>query len=285
MGRILDEGSGSPKGKLRSLGEAAALVADGDRVGFGGQPALARRPMAFARELVRAGRSGLHVYNQIGGLEADLLIGAGAVATTNCAYVGLGDLGPSPHFERAAAGAAIGVAEYTEFTLVAGLRAASMDLPFMPWKTAWGSQVVSLHGWRTVACPYSGQELLAVPAVALDVAVIQVATADEEGNVSLPEPLEISYDFDYLVCRAARKTIVCAERIEPVADPSRVGLFGREVDAVVHAPGGAWPCAMGGFYGADLDHLRDAYLPAATASNGAFARYLVEHVHRRREPA
>lgn len=277
MGRIPVPAKGPRKSKLVSLAEAAALVADGDRVGFGGQPALARRPMAFARELVRAGRRDLRLYNQIGGLEVDLLIGAGAVASTNCAYVGLGDLGPSPHFERAAREGAIEVNEYTEFTLVAALRAAGADLPFMPWKTGWGSQVAELRGWRTVSCPYTGQEVLAIPAAPLEVAAIQVESCDERGNVTLPDPLELSYDFDYLVCRAARRVVVCAERIEPVADPSRVGLIGREVDAVVHAPGGAWPCAQGGGYGADLAHLRDAYLPAACAE-GAFAAYLDEHV-------
>jgi glutaconate CoA-transferase subunit A len=259
------------------------MVADGCRLGFGGQPALARRPMGFARELVRQRRGDLHLFNQIGGLEIDLLIGAGLVESTNCCYVGLGDLGPSPHFQRAAGEGSVAIAEYSEFTLVASLRAAGMDLPFMPWKTAWGSQLVDLNGWKQIRCPYTGVDLLAVPANALDVAVIQVESCDERGNVPLPDPLEISYDFDFLICRAARQVIVCAERVEPIDDPSRVALFGREVSAVVDSPNGAWPCALGGSYGVDFEHLLDTYLPAAAAAD-SFDAYLADHVFGRQEP-
>jgi glutaconate CoA-transferase subunit A len=270
--------------KVVSLERAAAIVPDGCRIGFGGQPALARRPMGMVRELVRQGRSGLHVFNQIGGLEIDLMIGAGAVASTNCCYVGLGDLGPGPNFQRAAREGTVAIVEFSEFTLVAGLRAAAQDLPFMPWKTAWGTEVARRQGWSTVTCPYTGLELLAVPATNLDVAVIQVESCDAHGNVRLPDPLEISYDFDYLACHAAERVIVCAERVEPVADASRVGLLGREVSAVVHSPGGSWPGALGSSYGIDFGHLRDTYLPAA-ADPLAFDAYLGEYVRARREPS
>lgn len=269
----------SPESKLTTLAAAAALVGDGGRLGFGGQPALARKPMAFARELIRQGRRGLRVFNQIGGLEVDLMIGAGAVASTNCCYVGLGELGPGPNFQREARAARIEVVEYSEFTLSAGLRAATMDLPFLPWKTAWGTDVAVEQGWKEIRCPYTGTRLLAVPATRLDVAVIQVESCDASGNVRLPDPLEISYDFDYLACRAADRVVVCAERVEPIADPSRVALVAPEVSAVVHAPGGGWPCAQGGSYGADLAHLTDEYLPASRS--GRIADYLRAHVHER----
>jgi glutaconate CoA-transferase, subunit A len=263
--------------KTTTLERAAGLVEDGCRIGFAGQPALARRPMAFVRELIRQQRSGLHVFNMIGGLEVDLLLGAGAVASTNCCYVGLGDLGQSPHFQRAAQAHTVRIEEYSEFTLVASLRAAGMNLPFIPWKTGWGSELARRQGWKTVVCPYTGIDLLAIPANELDVAVIQVARADRSGNVELPLPLELSYDFDYLIGRAAKRVIVCAERVEEIPDPSRVAMIGREVDCVVHAPHGAWPCGLGGEYAPDIEHLTGTYLPA-TATPAAFAGYLREHV-------
>ena len=262
--------------KVRSLAEAARLVDDGASVGFGGSNALWRRPMALVRELIRQKREGLSVYNMIGGLEVDLLLGAGAVAATHCCYVGLDDFGHAPHFQRAASEGIVEIHEYSEFTFVAGLRAAGMDLPFMPWKTAWGSEVAQRQGWRTVRCPYTDAELLAVPANQLDVAIIHAARCDENGNVELPHPLDFIYDFDYLLARAAKCVIVSAERVEPLPDASRVAMIGREVDCVVRAPHGAWPCGVASLYGVDGANL-DEYLRASVGGN--VGSYLDRFVH------
>lgn len=251
-------------------------MSDGIRIGFGGSNALWRRPMAFARELVRQRRRDLAVYNMIGGLETDLLLGAGSVASTHTCYVGLDEFGQSPHFQRAAADGAVAINEYSEFTFVAGLRAAGMDLPFLPWKTAWGSEVVERQGWKTVSCPYTGMELLAVPANKLDVAVIHAVRCDTRGNVELPYPLDFIYDFDYLLARAADRVIVCAEHIEPIADATRVAMIGREVDCVVHTPRGAWPCGVASQYPVAGEHV-DEYVRAAQ-DPATFAEYLERFV-------
>jgi glutaconate CoA-transferase subunit A len=261
--------------KLRPLAEAAQLVPDGARIGFGGSNALWRRPMAFVRELVRQGRRDLSVYNMIGGLEVDLLLGAGSVAATHCCYVGLDELGHAPHFQRAAGAGSVEIHEYSEFTFVAGLRAAGMDLPFLPWRTAWGTEVAERQGWHTIRCPYTGVELLAVPAIKLDVAVIHAARCDADGNVELPYPLDFIYDFDYLLARAAKVVIVCAEDVEPIPDATRVAMISREVDCVVHAPRGAWPCGIASRYSVDREHI-DAYVRAARGDG--FEAYLDEHV-------
>ena len=276
-----DAGAGTParasREKVRSLAAAAREVADGDRIGFGGSNALWRRPLAFARELVRQRRTGLHAFNMLGGLEVDLLLGAGALASTNCCYVGLDDLGQSEHFQRAAREHSVEINEYTEFTFVAGLRAAGMDLPFMPWKSAWGSEVVERLGWETIVCPYTGAELLAVPATELDVAVILVPRADPAGNVELSNPPDFIGDFDLLVARAARRVIVCAEEVGPVREPTQIAMIGREVDTVVHTPRGGWPGGMAGRYQVDARHMAERYLPA-TADPAAFRAYLDEFV-------
>jgi glutaconate CoA-transferase subunit A len=209
----------------------------------------------------------------IGGLEVDLLLGAGALASTNCCYVGLDEFGQSAHFQRAAQSGEVEISEYTEFTFVAGLRAAGAGLPFMPWKTGWGSEVVERLGWKTVRCPYTDVELLAVPAIELDVAVIHASRCDRNGNVELSHPLDFIYDFDYLIARAAKRVIVCAERVEPIPDPTRIAMIGREVDCVVHAPGGGWPGGVASFYQVDGEHLDGEYLPASTSPE-AFAEYL-----------
>ena len=234
-----------------------------------------RRPMAFARALVRRKVKGLHVFHMLAGLETDLLIGAGAVASTNCAYVGLLELGQAPNFQRAARAGDIQVNEYSEFLYIAGLRAADLGLPFVPWKTPWGSDIVKSLGLRTVADPYSGAEFIAVPASRIDVAVIHAERVDEDGYVELPDEPDLIWDYDYLVARVAATTIVCAEEIAPPKDPARVAVIGREVACVVEAPRGAWPLGLHPRYEPDRAHLLEQYLVAATDAD-SFQRYLSE---------
>jgi glutaconate CoA-transferase subunit A len=259
---------------LCSLEEAAAAVPDGAHIAFGGGGAGMRRPLAFARALARRGARGLHVHHMLGGLETDLLIGAGAVASTNCAYIGLLEYGQAPNFQRAAREGLVEVNEYSEFMYVAGLRAADMGIPFIPWRTPWGSETVERLGIETVRDPYGEEELLAVPATKIDVTVLQVERADADGYVELPAEPDLIWDYDYLVGRVGAKTIVCAEEVGPIRDPARVALVGREVDHVVELPRGAWPLGLHPRYGPDVAHLNDAYLPAAAAGAEAFAAYL-----------
>lgn len=261
--------------KRATAAEAAALVADGARIGFGGSAGLWRRPMEFVRALIRAGRTDLHAFGVLSGLDIDLLIGAGAIASTNTSYVGLDEFGQAPNFQAAAISGAVAVNEYSEWIITAALRASNMALSFLPWRTGQHSNIASDLGLERVTCPYTGTSYLAIPAADLDVTVIQATRADAAGNTELGVPLDFIYDVDGLLARAAKTVIVCAEEIGPV-DPTRIQLLGREVAAVVESPRGAWPCGMSPLYGIDRDHLLDEYLPAA--ASGAFAGYLERFV-------
>jgi glutaconate CoA-transferase subunit A len=257
-----------------SLEEAVASVFEGAHVAFGGGGAGMRRPVAFARALARSGARDLHVHHMLGGLETDLLIGAGAVASTNCAYLGLLEYGQAPSFQRAARTGEIEVNEYSEFMYIAGLRAADMGIPYIPWRTPWASETVERLGLKTVVDPYSGTELIAVPATHIDVCVLQVERADADGYVELPDEPDLIWDYDYLIGRVAKRTIVCAEEIGPVRDRARVALIGREVDQVVELPRGAWPTGLHPRYGPDVEHITNTYLPASAAGGEEFAAYL-----------
>jgi glutaconate CoA-transferase, subunit A len=263
--------------------DAAALVPDGAQIAFGGGGALMRRPLAFSRALIRHGARELHVHNFLGGLEIDLLIGAGAVASTNCAYLGLLEYGQAPSFQRAASAGEIRVNEYSEFSFMACLHAADLGLPFIPWKTPWGSDITTELGFKTVRDPYGELELLALPATPLDVAVIHVDRVDADGYVELPDAPDLVWDYDYLIARVARTTIVCAEEIAPPRDPARVAIVGKEVACVVHAPGGAWPAGLYPRYEPDVEHLEHEYIPAAEAGGKALRAYFDEYVYRRVE--
>lgn len=263
-----------------SLEEAAGLVADGARIGFGGSVGLYRRPAAFARELIRQGRRDLDVFGVLNGIEADLLIGAGCVRSTNTSYIGFDELGQAPNFQRAASAGEIEVNEYTEWMITASYRAANMAIPYIPWISSRHNDVTKRLGIKEVECPYTGMPLLAVPANNLDVAVVQAERADGEGNVEISVPLDYIYDADSLLARSAQTVIVCVEEIGEV-DPNRVALVGREVDAVVQVSRGAAPGGLLPAYGIDRAHITEVYVPAALG--GEFGAYLEEHVHGKKE--
>jgi glutaconate CoA-transferase, subunit A len=269
--------------KLLSIEQAAELVPDGARIAFGGGGALMRRPLEFSRALIRRGVRDLHVHSFLGGLEIDLLIAAGAVDSTNCAYLGLLEYGQAPSFQRAAREGEIRVNEYSEFSFMGCLHAADLGLPFIPWKTPWGSDITTELGLKTVRDPYGGLELLALPAMSLDFAVIHAERVDLDGYVELPDAPDLVWDYDYLIARVARVTIVCAEEIAPPRDPARVAVVGKEVACVVHAPGGAWPAGLHPRYEPDVEHLVHDYIPAAEAGGEALSAYLEEYVHQRVE--
>ena len=146
--------------------------------------------------------------------------------------------------------------------LVGGLRAAVMGLPFLPTRAALGSQLVEERGLRTVLDPYTGDELLAVPAIRPDVAFVHAWRADEDGNVQFPWPPDHLADVDLLVARAARTVVVSVEEIVPAdvvaAEPERTKLFGFEVDLLVEAPGGARPGALPPLYHEDGEWIAGA---------------------------
>jgi glutaconate CoA-transferase subunit A len=135
------------------LADAAALVADGAKIGFGGSIGLYRRPVSFARELIRQERRDLHVYGLLNGFEADLLIGAGCVASTNSSYVGFDELGQAPNWQRFAAEGRIEVNEYSEWMITAGYRAANMALPYLPWVSGRFTDMGKSLGLKEVECP------------------------------------------------------------------------------------------------------------------------------------
>jgi glutaconate CoA-transferase subunit A len=240
--------------------DAVALVADGSTVGFSGA-VLRGKPVAAARALAVAGRRELELVTFTGSLEVELLLAAGALRSVVSSYVGLGPHGLARGFSAAVAEGRVEDRELSEWMLVGGLRAAVMGIPFLPTRAALGSQLVGERGFRTVQDPYSGDELLAVPALRPDVAFIHAWRADEEGNVQFPWPPDHLADVDLLVARAARTTVVSVEEIVAAdvvaAEPERTRLFGFEVDLLVEAPGGARPGTMTPLYHEDGDWIAE----------------------------
>jgi glutaconate CoA-transferase subunit A len=172
----------------------------------------------------------------------------------------------------------IAVRELDEGMVVAGLRAAAQRLPFLPIRAGLGSDVLTHDpSLRTVRSPYDdGEELVAMPALPLDVAFVHMNRADEHGNAAYlgPDPY-----FDDLFCLAARRRVISCERVVTTADltavvPPQALLLNRMmVDGVVESPGGAHFTSCVPDYGRD-EPFQAEYVAAAKddAAWAPFAR-------------
>jgi glutaconate CoA-transferase subunit A len=261
--------------KRRSLADAAELVRDGDTVALGGALSY-REPMALVRELIRQGRRDLRLVGSAHGIDVDLLVGASAVAAVEESYVGFEqDLGLAPAYRRAAEAGTVEVRETCCYTLLQQLRAAEYGLPFMPVRGVAGTGIRDLHPeYGEIECPFTGERLVAVPALAPDVALVHGLSADRRGNVHLRRPLVLDERFAH----ASRKLIVTVERLAPAAEVAEAGIVlpAFLVDAVVEAPLGAHPTSCYPHYAYDRAHMRE-WVGAARSDDGA-REYLDRYV-------
>ncbi len=265
--------------KLVGLKTAAEMVEDGCSLAIGGIT-MGRKPMAFLRQLVSNSVKGLTIYAFLSGIDVDMLIGAGCVKRLVSAYVGFEGMGMAPNFRRCSVTNEIEVREHSEYMYILGLRASRMGVPYLPTKAGLGSQLIDVLNLKTVACPYTEEKLLAIPAITPDIAVIHVLKSDAYGNIQNPAKRDFLVDSDYLLIRAAKKKIVTAEEIVPEEEirqkPEDTVIFHYEVDAVVHSPRGAYPTSFVPLYPPDLSHM-GKYLKLSKTPEG-FQEYLKEYV-------
>jgi glutaconate CoA-transferase, subunit A len=263
--------------KRATLDEAAALVPSGATVALGGG-LCARLPMALVRALVRAGRDDLHVVGSAHSIDVDLLIAAGAVGVCEESYVGFEqDLGLAPAYRRAAETGAVAVRESCCVTLLTQLRAAEMGLSFLPVRGVKGTDMEALHPeYRRVRCPFTGDELVAVPPLAPDVALLHAPIGDAAGNLHLDQP----YVLDERFAHASRMVVATVDRLVPTSEVVAAGVTipGHTVAAVVEAPFGAHPASCYPGYAYDRPHLAE-YIAAAAAGGSQLASYLDRYVH------
>ena len=183
--------------KLLPLDYAAGLVQSGNMLALGGMT-LYRRPMAFVRELLCRHRAGgephdLTLLAFTAGLESDLLVGAGMIARVRSCYFGLEIFGLAPMFTYFANRGEIEIMEETEASISFGLRAQMAGIGFMPGRGWLGTDLPALRpDVSTIRDPYSGEELMAFPAIAPDIAVIHALRADAKCNKTCIETSSIN---------------------------------------------------------------------------------------------
>jgi glutaconate CoA-transferase subunit A len=222
--------------------EAVSEIRDGMTIGIGGWGSR-RKPMSIVREILRSPVKDLTVVTY-GGPDVGLLCNAGKIKRLVYGFVSLDSIPLEPHFRKARQAGTIEAAELDEGMLQWGLLAASHKLPFLPTRAGLGSDVLSINPHlRLVRSPYDdGEELVAMPALELDIAFIHMSRGDHRGNGQYlgPDPY-----FDEMFCRAAKQSFMTVEKILATEDMANAGplqsrIINRTmVDGVIEAPGGA----------------------------------------------
>jgi glutaconate CoA-transferase subunit A len=240
--------------KRLTMEEAAELVPTGSMLALGGMT-LYRRPVAFVRALINRYRQqgepcDLTLLAFTGGFENDLLIGAGMVKRVRSCYFGLEIFGLAPMFTHYANHGEIKIMEETEASLALGLRAQITGLGFMPGRAWLGTDLPRLRpDVKTIVDPYSGEELMAFPAIRPDVAVVHALSADQDGNAIIGK----NKGVDEELMATAGTVLITSEEIVPELDT--VDLIAPLAHGLILAPRGAAPTSCHPIYPLDGNAL------------------------------
>ncbi len=268
----------TPQDKVVGLASVAGLIHNGDTLALGGMT-LYRRPVAFVRALLQRDPPprDLTLLCFTAGFESDLLVGAGLVRRTRTCYFGLESFGLAPMFTQAATAGELEVVEETEASLAFGLRATLAGVGFMPGRGWLGTDLLKVRpDVQVIVDPYTGEDVVAFPAVTCDVAVIHALRADRMGNAVLGGNLAVDVELSLV----AERVIVTAEEVmERLNGP--LDLSGIPVTAVVHAPRGAWPTSCYPLYPVGGEEL----LRYATSCPDGFEEYLQGFLAQTESPA
>ena len=281
-------------GKMIDLHSAAALVPDGATLSLGGFTTQ-RHPMAFVYELIRQRRRRLYLFGHSPGGDWDLLIGAGAVKRVELAYEAdeaFNTVGP--RWRQAVERGQIEWEDYSNFSMVARFTAGAMGIPFMPVRSLLGSDVArkealsseerradprtSPKKLHVMASPFNPRdEVVLVPAIHTDFAVIHVQKATAEGTVRI---MGQTY-ADVQQALSAETVIVTAEEIveedelRQAPESNQLPFFA--VDHICQVPFGAHPYAVYRYY--DYDPLQLQEYHDGARDDASFARYLDKYVY------
>jgi len=270
-----------PSSKLVSIDDALDIIEDGMSITISGIT-FSRNPMMFVSKLIEAKKKDLYFIDREPGFALDVMVVAGVVSKIRAAMTTFEFYGLSVNVRRAVERGEVKFIEDTCGAIVAGLRAGAQGVPFMPVSGVIGSDLIKLHeklgDWKVIKDPFEGDEVLVVKAIRPDVAIVHVNYSDEYGNAVIEGP---RYE-DELKIRAAKKVIITAERIVPTDYLRKyecpLSATTVHVEAVVHAPGGAWPTAMYNCYEADYKAIEDYY---NSAKEGRALSWIEENLLKR----
>lgn len=224
------------------LKAAIGMIEDGNMLSFGGN-VLHRAPMAAVREITRQNKRNLKLVKTAGAHDIDLLCAMDCVQSVDAGFISYETkYGLAAHYRKGVQTGTIIGNEHACYTVICALRAASMNVPFMPVRGLnAGDLLVKNDYFVVVEDPFSGEPITLVKSLVPDVAIIHVQECDAKGNAIIFGP---KFE-DILLSRAAKKVIITTEQIVPESktklNAERIDIPGFLVSAVVHTPKGAAP--------------------------------------------
>ncbi|MFB3925597.1 MAG: CoA transferase subunit A [Syntrophales bacterium] len=258
------------------------FVKNGDYLSVGGC-SIVRLPMAFIHEALRQGlrfrmAAGTRTY------DVDLLLDNDRISEIDIGYVlGLEMLG-LPLYTRTRVkekmnNGELRLCEWSNGTMAWRHKAAAMGVPFLPVRSLAGTDTFKYSAAKKIKCPFTNMDVVLVPALYSDVAVIHVHKADKHGNCRIDGMLNEDLDK----ARSAKNLIITTEEIidteEIRKDGSKTVIPQFYVDAVVEIKYGAYPTNMPGLYYLDLEHLKSYARAAEDKSGKALRNYYNEYVY------
>lgn len=261
---------------FKSLAEAIAMIRDGDVVAFEGFTHLI--PFAAAHELIRQGRRNLTLVRMTPDLICDQLIGAGCASRLVFSWGGNPGVGSLHRLRDAVEHGWPGplvLEEYTHAALANAYEAGACNLPFAVFRGHGGDLAAVNPQYRSVHCPYTGEQLTTVPSMRPDVGVIHAQKADREGNVLVEGIIGVQKQ----VVLASRVAIVTVEeRVESFENihPNACVIPHWTLDAIAVVPGGAAPSYAHGYY--ERDNAYYIQWERTSADRSTFLKWLDEQV-------
>ena len=264
--------------RFLSLHDAlAANMHDGDTVAHEGFTHLI--PFAAGHEIFRQRRRDLTLVRMTPDLIYDRLVGAGCARRLVFSWGGNPGVGSLHRVRDAIENAwptALEVEEHSHAAMAAAYHAGAAGLPFATLRAYAGSDLTAVNpAIRSVTCPFTGEELAAVPALRPDVTIIHAQRADRAGNVLVEGIVGVQKE----AVLAARRSVVTVEEIVDdlaVTSPNAVVLPAWTIDAVVLSPGGAHPSYTHGY--STRDNAAYVAWDAVSRDRDGFTAWLEEHV-------
>lgn len=268
-------------GKVKRLEEIVAEIPDeGAHIALGGF-AITRNPIAFAFELIRQNKRNLTIYQIVGGMETDLLVGAGLVKRLEYSAGSLDRFGRLERINEAIDKGLIEVREYSGTSMALRFLAGAMGIPFIPTKYLLGTEMLKVlldkkdEAVRVETSPFDGERYVYLKALQPDFAVIHAQYADEKGNVIIEGP-----HWDVETAKSAKRLFVTVEKVVSVEyvkrNPEKVVIPSVYVSAVAEVPFGAFPCAVYRCYDYDKEMLTE--YAKVSKDEAEFRKFLENYV-------
>lgn len=261
--------------KVMSEQEAVSkFVSNGDYINIDNNM-FQRGPSSLVREIIRQRKTNLGFLGKFTYADVSLLTAGGCLDRLDVGYIGTGLVAVTSAINRGK----LKVAEWCNSALTMRLMAGAMGIPFIPVRFLGGTSSYEYSGAKLGKDPFTDKEVVLLPALNPDVALIHVNQCDIYGNARVfgcsPSPVESA--------GASKKVIISTEEIIDTEDirkdPARTTIACYLVDAVVKAPFGAYPGEVPGLYTSDLEHITRLYQAANNKDEKAIQDYLDKNVY------